>query len=514
MASKGKVYIVGAGPGDPSLITLRGIEILERADVVLYDRLASKRLLSHAPESAELVSVGKRSGGLSMKQDEINEIMARHARRGRIVVRLKGGDPLVFGRGGEEADFLAERGIDFEIVPGVSAACGAAAFTGVPLTDRRKSSLVTFVTAREGEGASAGVDWAAVAKTGGTIAIYMGRGNLAETARRLVDGGLDESTPCIVVERASERRQRTVSGTIAEVASKADEACLEPPCIVITGAVAAEYPTAAWFEKLPLYGKRLLLTRPEDQQESLSAAFEALGADVIRFPTTEIVPVPPEELSEGLSLLADAGWVVFTSANGVATFLAALDAAGRDARALGGRRIAAIGSATAASLEAGFLKADVIPEEFTSRALLAKLIETSEADDSFLLWRADAADPELAVGLRDSGRSVVEFTAYRIRKPPQPDEGLLVKIMAAPPDAMLFSSGLTARNFVEMLTSERALLLAGGAAVVSIGPVTTAALEEVGIAITVEARPHNAEGLLAATLAALGGVEVPGWLRL
>jgi len=510
----GKVYIVGAGPGDPSLITVRGLEALRRADVVLHDRLAAPELLAAAPQGAETVFVGKEPGRHALSQAEINELMAARARQGLIVVRLKGGDPFIFGRGGEEADFLARQGIEFEIIPGVTAACGAGAFTGVALTDRNSSSLVTFVTAREGEGASPGVDWAALARLGGTLAVYMGRGNLRETAARLVENGLAADTPCLVVERATLPAQRTVHATLAEVAAACAQAGLEPPCMVIVGAVAGGYPAASWFERLPLFGRHIVVTRPEGRQEALLHSYRALGARVTHFPTIEIVPEAPARLAEGIARVPEADWLVFTSANGVATFFDALRRAGRDARFLGGKRVAAIGTATEAALAEAGVFADFVPDEFTSAGLLAGLKDASRRQEVFLLWRADAAGPELPEGLRAAGRCVVEFTAYRIAKPSFADDSPVEEMCAAPPDAIVFSSGMTAANFIEIAGRERALSIARSAALVSIGPLTSAALREAGLKVAAEAHPHTWRGLLAATLEALGAGPVPGWLRL
>ncbi len=507
---QGIVYIVGAGPGDPSLITVRGREVLKRADVILHDRLAAPELLSNAPGGAEIIFVGKQPGRHAFSQAEINALMAEKACEGRIVVRLKGGDPLIFGRGGEEADHLAAQGIEFEIIPGVSAACGAAASTGVPLTDRRISSRVTFVTAREGDGASTGVDWTNLAKTGGTLAIYMGRANLASTAASLVEGGLEASTACLVVERATLSVQRTVHSTLGEVASACEVAGIEPPCVVMVGGVTEQYPSAAWFEKRPLFSRHIMVTRPAGQQEWLLAAFTTLGARVSSFPTIEISPEPPERLKEGLLHLEESDWVVFTSANGVGVFFDALDAACLDARFMGGRRVAAIGSATGEALSRRGIRADMVPAHFTGAALLTDLLEESLPGQRILLWRADAAGRLLPEGLRKAGRHVVDFTAYRVEKPSQQGRGAVSALEAAPPDAILFTSGLTVLNFIEIVGRERALALVGRSVVVSIGPVTTAALAKSGIRVAAEAQPHDRQGLLDATLSVLGA-QAPQW---
>ncbi|MHC4712384.1 MAG: uroporphyrinogen-III C-methyltransferase [Planctomycetota bacterium] len=510
---KGKVYIVGAGPGDPGLITLKGLAVLQRADVVLYDRLVSPRLLRQAAPSARRTFVGKRPQGQSMSQEQINSLMLENAREGLLVVRLKGGDPLLFGRGGEEADFLARSGVDFEIVPGVTAAAGAAAFAGIPLTDRRLSSVVALVTAREGQGGSPGVDWGALARLGGTIAVYMGRANMPEVVARLVEAGHDNATPAAVVECATLPSQRTVTGTLADICRRADEAGIQAPCITIIGAPAAKYPSLAWFENLPLFGKSVLITRPRHQQEALAAAFEALGAEVIRFPTIEIVPAPTDHLQQAVGLLPQADWVVFTSANGVSIFFDALKSLGKDARALGGKRVAAIGPATGRALASCGVVPDLVPSAYSGAALLDELLGASGPAERFLLWRAAGARRELADGLGKAGRGAIEVTAYRAVSPTTVDPDMVQRLKSAPPSAILFSSASTGVNFAGMMGDAEFVQLAAKTKVVSIGPVTSEALRELGVTPDAEADPHTGPGLLEATAAALGVAEVPSWVR-
>lgn len=498
-----KVYIVGAGPADAALITVRGLRALRRAGVVLYDRLAARRLLAEAPPSAELISVGKRPDAPSVSQDEINALMVEKARDGRIVVRLKGGDPLIFGRGAEEADFLAAAGIDFEIIPGITAASGAAAFAGVPLTDRRTSSCVTFVTARRSDCPAAEVDWDALARTGGTIVVYMGRAGLEEVAARLIKGGLDTETPAVVVERATESSQRVVSGSLFDIAGKCDAAGLQAPCVAIVGKAAAARQGPSWFERLPLFGKAVVITRMHRRREDLPEALSALGADVIELPTIEIQPASPERLRSGLGGLSAADWVVFTSSNGVDIFFDALHATGRDSRALSGRKVAAVGPATALSLSQHGITADLLPDQSTGRKLLEKLLEASTEGQVFFLWRAAAARRELADGLVREGREVLEVAAYEAVCPEEFDAEVVRCLKDKCPSAVLFSSASTAANFCDILGRQEALDLMRAAKVVSIGPVTTQALRRLGAPPDVEAEDHTAPGLLAATLKAL-----------
>lgn len=437
--------------------------------------------------------------------------MVKHAREGRIIVRLKGGEAMIFGRGGEEADFLAKAGVDFEIVPGVTAAVGAAAFAGVPLTDRRFSSCVTFVTAREGEGESPGIDWQALARLGGTIAVYMGRANMGEVTAALMHAGMNKSTAAVVVERATTPSQRVVGGTLGDIADKCDEAGVAAPCVTIIGEVARTYPALAWFERLPLAGRSIVLTRGENQQEGLAGAFEALGADVIRLATIEIVPSDEGILDEGVSSAGMAQWVVFTSANGVRIFFDALERRGEDTRALGGKRVAAIGTATARALGAFGIKADLVPSKFTGKTLLEELLAASRCGETFFLWRAQGARRELADGLKAAGRVVTEVAAYRAAAPREIDTEVVDRIRKSPPAAMLFSSASTAVNFASVIGKEEFLRLAGHSRIVSIGPVTSEALEGLGIRVDAEADPHSAAGLLAVTAEALGFGEIPPW---
>jgi uroporphyrinogen III methyltransferase / synthase len=495
-----KVYIVGSGPGDPRLITLKALDAIRKADCIVYDRLAGQSLLSEAPPCAERIYAGKRSGAHSMPQADINDLLIDKARSGLCVVRLKGGDPLLFGRGAEEADALAEAGIDFEIIPGITAALGAAAYAGIPLTDRRESSSVTFVTGREGEGGSPGVNWRALAETRGTIVVYMGRSELAEVSRELMAAGLSAQTPAAVIENATLPRERVVAGTLGDIAAKADAARLEPPCITIIGAVAARYPSLSWFERLPLFGKSVCLTRPDGAEVALAQAFEDLGAEVIRFPAIEIVPAPSERLAEGLSSLGDADWVVFTSGHGVETFFGAVAREGRDARALAGKRVAAVGPGTAEALLAKGIRADLVPGTFTGLALLDELLSASEKGEEFLLWRAAAAREELADGLRRAGRVVVEVVAYEAVRPHSIDAALRERLIAAPPSAILLSSASTVRNFVDLVGPAEALSISATSKLISIGPVTSAALRELGLPLHAEAAVHTAQGLFEAAV--------------
>lgn len=482
----GKVFLVGAGPGDPGLLTIRGQRALASADVVVYDALAHPSLLDHAPASARRIYVGKRASAHAKSQAEIHRILVREARKGLTVVRLKGGDPYLFGRGGEEAEVLVGAGIPFEVVPGVTAACGVAAYAGIPLTHRDFASCVTFVTGHEAEGkADARIDWEALARTGGTLAFYMGVASLPSIARSLVAAGKPSSTPVAVVQWGTLPRQRAVTGTLATIARVVEKARIQAPAIILVGGVVGLRRRLRWFDRRPLFGRRVLVTRSRAQAGRLSELLAEAGAEAVEVPSIEIAPPRSwKALDRAIVRLAEHDWVVFTSANGVAAFLARLAACGKDARALAEVSIAAIGPATAAALETARLRADLVPGEFTTEALVAAL--RGVRGKRFLLPRADLANPELAEGLRRAGAVVDEVTAYRIR-PARISDDDIARLEGRPPDVVTFASSQTARNLVERLGRSRARRLLAGARIASIGPVTSRTLHELGFRVDLEA---------------------------
>jgi uroporphyrinogen III methyltransferase/synthase len=358
------------------------------------------------------------------------------------------------------------------------------------------------VTGREGDSSSPGVDWEAAAKSGATIVVYMGRGGLKEIASRLIDAGLDAKTPVVVVERASLPNQRAVSGCVDEIASICERESIEAPCITIIGRVAGEYPKLASAKRLPLFGRRVVITRSRGGEEALEAALSALGAEVVRLATIEIRDAADEILAEGLSMLRDAEWVVFTSANGVRTFSGALARAALDSRTLGGRRVAAVGPATARALGEIGICADLVPERFSGEGLLAALLAATGEGERLLLWRARGAREDLAKGLAEAGRRVVEVEAYESVMPSAVDEASVESLKAEPPFAVLFSSASTANNFAQIIGEEDVRNVFAVSSAISIGPATTDALRALGVEPAVEASPHTFDGLVAATLKA------------
>lgn len=477
------VYLVGAGPGDPGLLTVRGAEVLARADVVVYDRLSIAALLELAPAHAERISVGKTPRGPSTPQEEINRLLVEHGRAGKTVVRLKGGDVFVFARGGEEAAALAAAGVPFEIVPGITSAIAVPAYAGVPVTHRGVATSFTVVTGHEDPWASTETDWEAVAKVGGTIVVLMGAATRADIAARLVAGGLGADTPVAAVRWGTRPNQRTIRTDLAGLGA----ADVESPAVIVIGAVAAL--DLAWFEDRPLFGRRVVVTRSREQASGLRRRLEDLGAEVLEVPAIAVEPIGDVDL---VAPLARADWVAFTSPNAVAAVTSRL----RDARAFGGgpsTRIAAVGPGTAAALAAFGVVADLVPARNLAEGLVEEL---PDGPGRVYLPQAADARPVLADGLRAKGWTVDVVSAYRTVPAPLDAR---TRSLAAAADAITFTSSSTVTNFVAAAGAD-----AVPPVVVSIGPVTSATARDAGVAVTAEADPHTIEGLVAAVLRALG----------
>ena len=477
------VYLVGAGPGDPGLVTVRGAEALARADVVVYDRLSVASLLELAPPSAERISVGKAPGHRSMEQAAINELLVERGRAGEEVVRLKGGDPFVFARGGEEAQALRDAGVPFEVIPGVTSAIAVPAYAGVPLTQRGVATSFTVVTGHEDPWAAMETDWDAVARVGGTIVVLMGVATRGAIAERLIGGGLAASTPVAAIRWGTRPEQQTIRTTLAELGSVE----MEPPVTMVIGGVAGL--DVSWFETRPLFGKRVVVTRARDQASALTSRLAAYGASVIEIPA--IVVRDPADGGEALRAAAGrAGryaWVVFTSINAVDRFFACL----RDARDVAGVSVAAIGSGTAAALRTAGIVADLVPDEFVAESLVAAF---PEGEGSVLLPRAAVARDVLPDGLRAKGWNVDVVEAYRTeRVEPAP---YLVKV-AAGADAITFTSSSTVTNYVEAVGADHVPPL-----VACIGPVTAATARAHGLSVDAVAGEHTIDGLVQALEAA------------
>jgi uroporphyrinogen III methyltransferase / synthase len=484
------VFLVGAGPGDPGLLTVRGDEVLKRADVVVYDRLVDPSLLDRVPAGAERVYAGKASGRAEMDQSDINALLVQRGRAGDTVVRLKGGDPFVFGRGGEEAEALAAAGVPFEVVPGITSAIGAPAYAGIPVTHRGVSTHFTVVTGHEDPSKEASdVDWDALAKSGGTLVILMGAGRVGDIASRLVAGGLSPQTPVAAVRHGTRADQHTARATLATIA----DAGVRPPAAIVVGEVAGL--DLAWFESRPLFGRSVVVTRAREQASELRRSLEGLGAEVIELPAIAIEPI-----SFDLPDLDRYGWLVFTSANGVAAFFdRGLAPAGLDARSLAGLRLAVIGLGTANALAARGLRPDLLPERFVAESLLEAFPPPRTDGERVLLARAGRARDVLPAGLSDRGYGVDELPVYRTVSA-MPDPAALERVRTGDVDALTFTSSSTVTNLCDLLGE----VPAPKPLVASIGPVTSKTAKERGLRVDVEATEHTIDGLVEALLRALG----------
>ena len=490
-----KVYLIGAGPGDPELITVKGRRLLELADVVLHDHLAPAALLDLAPPAAERIYVGKKKSDHAVTQDEICALLIDRARRGLNVVRLKGGDPFIFGRGGEEAEALAAAGIPFEVVPGVTTPLGIAAYTGVPLTHREHTSAVTFVTGH----AAGAIDWDRVGMAE-TLVIFMGLTTFPEIARELMARGRSPETPAMAVRWATRPDQETLAGTLATLPDLIARRGMKPPATIVVGEVVRLREKLDWFERLPLFGKRIVVTRAKGQAGALSSRLRALGADAVELATIEIRPAADyAPLDRALAELHAYDWLIFTSANGVRFFLDRLDRSPVDLRALRAK-ICAIGPATRAAVEAWRLKVDLMGKDYVAEGLLEAFAPHSLAGRRILLPRAAVARDLVPAELTRRGARVDVVEAYRTVVPEDAAaHAREVFGSARKPDAIAFTSSSTVKNFVE---AAGAASLQGVKAV-SIGPVTTATARELGIEVAATARVFTIDGLVETILEVL-----------
>jgi uroporphyrinogen III methyltransferase/synthase len=483
-----KVYLVGAGPGDPALITVKGQKILERADAILYDNLANGRLLELAPARAERVYVGKKRSKQEVPQEEITRMLIERARRGWTVVRLKGGDPFIFGRGGEEIEALAGAGIPFEIVPGVTTPLGLAAYTGVPLTHREHTSAVTFVTGHNVEA----IDWGKIGSAE-TIVLFMGLVNFPAIARALIERGRSPNTPAMAVRWATRPDQQTIAGTLQDLPQRIEAAQMRPPATIVIGEVVALRERFNWFERLPLFGQRIVVTRDRLQAMDLAEPLEALGAEAILLPAIEIRgPADPGPLDRAIACLNSYDWLIFTSVNGVRYFVERLDASCCDLRSLRAK-LCAIGPATRAAVEALHLRVDLMPEEYVAESLVAAFGSLNLGGRRVLLPRAALARDLVPAELARRGATVDVVEAYRTVAPENLAERAR-EVLARKPHWVTFTSSSTVKNFVAAAGREALT----GVKIASIGPVTSATVREHGMAVEVEANPHTIEGLVAA----------------
>jgi uroporphyrinogen III methyltransferase/synthase len=502
------IHLVGSGPGDPGLFTLKGKSLLEAADAVVYDRLAPESLLSYAPSDAERIYVGKKPGEPTMPQEEINALLVRLGREGKDVVRLKGGDPYIFGRGGEEALELVEADIPFELVPGITSGAAAPAYAGIPVTHRRVSTSVAFITGHEDPTKDGqDVDWNKVANGADTLVLYMGIGRLREISANLIAAGKSPETPVACIRWGTLPEQRTVTGTLADIADRVEETGLKPPAVTVVGEVVGLREELSWFENRPLFGRRIVVTRARAQAGDLSRELETLGAEVVEFPTIEIQPPGDfEPLDKAIRELGGYDWLVFTSVNGVQAFVTRLGEHGLDLRSVPrDAKIAAIGPATAESLRLAGLNVDAIPGEYRAEALLEELGGDSLEDKKVLIPRAKVAREVLPERLREAGAEVDVPPAYESVPSNEGAESLASRLETGEVDCITFTASSTVENFVLAFGEERARELAAGASVACIGPITADTARGYGLKVAVEAGEYTIPGLIEAVRELLSG---------
>ena len=493
---RGKVYLVGAGPGDPGLVTLRAVECLRRADLVLYDYLVNPQILEHAAPTAELVCLGRHGRGRIVPQEEVNRRLVDEARAGRTVVRLKGGDPAVFARGAEEAEVLAAAGIPFEIVPGITAALAAGSYAGIPITHRERASSVALITGQEGDGKDApALDYDALARFPGTLVFYMGVTTAPKWSAALVAAGKPRETPTAVIRRCSWADQTTIHCTLGELPEVLAPGKIRPPAIVIIGSVTELADTLSWFERRPLFGRTVLVTRPRDQARRMRDLLEELGAGVLMQPAIEISdPSDWAPVDAAIAALEEYRWLVFSSAGGVRYFLDRLTHTGYDMRKLGGVCLAAIGPATAEALAGYHLKADLEPEEYRAEALAAALAPDASGG-RVLLARASRGREVLAEALTAAGAEVDEVVVYQSSDVATAEDEVLEALRAGRIDWTTVTSSAIARSLVNIFGDELKKTK-----LVTISPLTSAVLRELGHAPAAEAAQYTTDGLIEAIL--------------
>ena len=502
----GKVYLVGAGPGDPGLITVRGKQLLERAEVVVYDYLASTRLLKHIPKDAELVYAGKKGGTQhTHTQEEINRMLVNFALSGRNVVRLKGGDPFIFGRGGEEVQELAAHGISFEVVPGVTSATAAATYAGIPITHRDYTASVAFVTGHEDPTKEqTNIDWSKLATGVGTLVIYMGIKNLPIIVENLIKYGRDAKTPVAIVRWASTPEQQSVVATLETIVERVQESGIKPPSLVIVGEVVKLRDTIDWFEKRPLFGKRIIVTRTREQASDLVAGLEESGAYCLEYSTINIQPTDSFEILDGeLERLNEYHWIIFTSLNGVEYFFRRLYERGMDARSLRGPGIAAVGRSTAELLLKFGVKADLIPATFTAEGLAESLLDQGVEGRNILIPRAEQGREILPETLRGAGARVTVAPVYKNVPPQGRKDALRAELETGKINMVTFTSSSTVTNFLTMVDAadqEELECLLTGVKIAVIGPITAKTVTDNGLKVDVQPDTFTIPAMIQAIL--------------
>jgi uroporphyrinogen III methyltransferase / synthase len=499
--NKAKIYLVGAGPGDPELITVKGKECIKNADVIIYDFLAAPELLRFAKKEAEIIYVGKKGGSHTMPQEKINELIVKKALENKTVVRLKGGDPFIFGRGGEEVEEIIKARVDFEIVPGVTSAIAAPAYAGIPLSHRDFTSSIAFITGHESIKEKSNINWHSLANGIGTLVFLMGVKNLPNIINNLKKNGMPEETPAALVRRGTTHEQITVTGTLKNIVKKSKEANIKPPSIIIIGGVVNLHEDFKWFEKRPLFGKKILVTRARAQASNLVKKLSEKGAFCVQFPTIKIIPISDfTYIDNAIKKISSYDWIVFTSVNGVFYFFERLFELGLDARSLGNLKTAVIGPTTSAKLLEFGIKSDIIPESYIAESVIKAFSNENIKDKKVLVPRAKEARPILCEKLIEMGGYVDEVSIYETIKSDENSEYLLNLLEEKEIDIITFTSSSTVKNFKALLPEDKFSELMKGVIIASIGPITSDTAKSLGFSVDIEAKEYTISGLCEAVL--------------
>ena len=503
MDNIGKVYLIGAGPGDPGLLTIKAKECIENADVVVYDYLASPFLLDYAKKDAQIIYVGKKGGDHTLSQDEINQLLVDKAKLGLDIARLKGGDPFVFGRGGEEAQMLLSFGVPYEVIPGVTSAVAAPAYAGIPVTHRDHTSFVSFITGHENpDKKETSMQWDIYAKSNATLVFLMGVKNLANIAKNLINNGKSPDTPVALVRWGTTARQQTVTGTLETIVEKVKKAKLKSPAIIVIGHVVSLRNELAWFDKRPLFGKQIVITRARAQASSLVSKLSRLGAQCIEIPTIKIAP--PEDISplkKSIKNLDIYDWLVFTSVNGVKFFFDTLFDMGKDVRSLGHLKLACIGPVTKERLQDYGIISDILPETYRAESVIKAFSNIELKNKKILLPRAKKARTILPEELTKMGAKVDEVIAYETLLDIDKKEELINLLQDNKIDAVTFTSSSTVSNFISLLDSKDNRKLLKNVITASIGPITSETARSLDIEPDIEAKEYTIQGLVYSLLA-------------
>ncbi|MHB1377884.1 MAG: uroporphyrinogen-III C-methyltransferase [Candidatus Humimicrobiaceae bacterium] len=494
----GCVYLVGAGPGDRGLITVKGLNVLKNADVIIYDHLANIDLLKEARTDAEKIYVGKKAGTHALNQEQINDLLIEKARVKKVVARLKGGDPFVFGRGGEEALALNKKNIPFEIVPGITSGIAALAYAGIPVTHRSMATSVSFITGHEDPAKkNPQINWKAIASLHGTLVFYMGVHNLESIVLKLIKYGKSEMTPVAIIQKGTSTLQKTIVGKLGNIIDQAKKTDIKPPALVVVGEVVSLYPDLNWFEKKPLFGKSIVVTRARSQASELAVILESLGANIIMFPTIKIIKAEDmSPLDNAIKNLADYQWIIFTSVNGVESFFERLFQSGQDSRNLSNNKICAIGPSTADKLNSFGLKADIQPDEFIAEAIVCIFQKMDIFGKKILLPRTDIARADLRLGLEKCGAHIDEVITYQTCMDDDQDEKVIERIKSGCFDLITFTSSSTVKNFIQLIGHNNLKQVFSSASVASIGPITQKTAESYGLKVHIQPEKYTISDLV------------------